>query len=977
MMKQGVSQNGTRGLTVRFAVLGTLRAMAGDEPAALPPKERVVLATLLLRAGQVVSVPALANAVWDGDPPSSARNTIQGQVKRLRQALGPESGRVVTRSPGYLVEVAAGELDLWDFTGLRERAGEAAAAGAWDRAAGLLRDALALWGGDPLSDVPSAYLRRTEVPRLAEVRHEALLARIDADLRLGRHGAVTAELRGLVAGNPFRERLWEQFMLALYRDGRQGEALAAYRQARWTLRTELGIDPGPGLQELHNQILAGDPALTVTAAVTAQPGVVPAGEPGGGHQRGDVAGPGTAASAAPGAQPVVPRQLPSAVAHFAGRAGELAALDALLDDAGRTARGTVVISAVAGTAGVGKTALAVRWAHQAAGRFRDGQLYVNLRGFDPSGAPLTPGEAVRGFLDALGVPAEQVPRDPDSKAALYRSLLAGKQVLILLDNARDEQQVRPLLPAGPGCLVIITSRSRLAGLAAGEGARLLALDVLSQDEARQVLAARLGERAAAEPGAVDEIARLCGRLPLALAVAAARAAERPRLPLADLAAMLGDARGRLDALDVGDPAMNVRAVLSWSVGRLGPAAARMFALLGLHPGPDMTAAAAASLAGTEPPAADRAVQELGAASLLTEHQPGRYALHDLLRAYAAEHAEALDAGTRRAAVGRMLDHYLHTARAAALLLSPMREQVSPAPPTAGVTLEALASHQQALDWFEAEHQVLSAALQLAARTGFDTCAWQLAWAMGDYLRRIARWQELDVIERAGLAAATRLGDLAGQAAIRRRLGGTCVLLGDYPQASAHLSECLELYGRLGDRAGQANVHLDLGSAFEQQGRFADGLSHTEQALRHSQAAGYKAGQAAALSNIGWFQALLGDYEQARGSCWEALALFQELGSQHREAAVWDNLGYAEHHLGNLTEAAMYYQRSLALFRETGNRLFQAVILDHLGDNSRAAGDLDEARHAWQQALEIFGDLHRPDAENVQAKLGAALSLPTA
>ncbi len=679
--------------------------MAGDELVALPPRERIVLATLLLQAGQVVSVPALARAIWDDDPPASARNTIQGQVKRLRQALGPESGRIVTRSPGYLIEVQPRELDLWAFTGLRKRAAAAAAAGVWDQAAGLLRDALALWGGDPLGDVSSAYLRRTEVPQLTELRLEALVARIDADLCLGRHGAVTGELRRLVAEHPFRERFWEQLMLALYRDGRQGESLAAYQQARKTLSSEVGIDPGPRLQELHNQILNGDPALGITAAATTRP------DP----------------------EIRVPRQLPSSIAHFAGRAGELAALDGLLDDAGRTARGTVVIGAVAGTAGVGKTALTVRWAHQAAERFRDGQLYVNLRGFDPSGVPITPGEAIRGFLDALGVPAEWVPQDLDSQAALYRSLLVGKQVLIVLDNAWDEQQVRPLLPASAGCLVIITSRSRLAGLAAAEGARLVALDVLSHDEARQVLGARLGGRAAADPDAVDEIARLCGRLPLALAVAAARAAARPRLPLADLAAMLRDSRGRLDALDIGDPAMNVRAVLSWSAERLGPAAARMFALLGLHPGPDITAAAAASLAGVEPSAADQAVQELAAVSLLTEHLPGRYAFHDLLRAYAAEHAEALGDDARRAAAGRLLDHYLHTARAAALLLNPPREQVSPAPPAPGVTPEALASHQQALNWFEVDH--LGDNSRAAGDLDEARNAWQQALDIFDDLHR--------------------------------------------------------------------------------------------------------------------------------------------------------------------------------------------------------------------------------------------------
>ena len=951
---------------MRFGLLGALVVVddSGQQVSLAGPRLRVLLAALLLRAGTPVPVESLAEAVWDGTPSPAAVETLRSYVRRLRRALGPRGGLLIeARHPGYLIRLEGDELDVLEFEKRCREATAATRSGSWDHASDNVTRALELWRDPPLLDVPSQLLHDQIVPRLEQLRLQALEDRAEADLHLGRHELLVQQLRGLTKEHPLRERFQAQFMLALYRCGRQAEALECYRDARGVLVQELGIEPGPELRRLHERILAGD------AGLLAPPPPVAA------LAAGPVAVPGKAAAPEPAPAPAVPRQLPSAVAHFAGRAGELAALDGLLDDAGRTARGTMVISAVAGTGGVGKTALAVRWAHAVAERFRDGQLYVNLRGFDPSGVPVTPDEAIRGFLDALGVPAERVPPDLDSKAALYRSLLAGQQVLIVLDNARDEQQVRPLLPAGPGCLVIITSRSRLAGLAAGEGARLLALDVLGHDEARQVLAARLGGRAAAEPGAVDEIVRLCGRLPLALTVAAARAAARPRLPLADLAATLRDARGRLDALDVGDPAMNVRAVLSWSAGRLGPAARRVFALLGLHPGPDITVAAAASLAGISPLAADRAVQELAAASLLTEHRPGRYALHDLLRAYAAEHAEALDADARRTAVGRMLDHYLCTAHAAAMLLNPMREQVSPASPAAGVTPETLAGHRQALAWFEAEHQVLSAAVALASGTGFDARAWQLSWAMADHLQGSGRWHELGAVQRTGLAAAARLGDLAGQAALSRRLGNACTMLGDYPQASAHLSESLQWYGRLGDRDGQARVHLEFCHIREGQDRLADALDHAEQALSHSRASGNKDSQAAALNNVGWFRARLGDYQQALDICREALAQSRELGSVYPEAAAWDNLGYAEHHLGNLTEAAACYQRSLALFRETGDLYCQAVILDHLGDNSRTAGDLDEAQKAWQQALDIFDDLQRPDTERVRAKLGPVLSSP--
>jgi tetratricopeptide (TPR) repeat protein len=433
--------------------------------------------------------------------------------------------------------------------------------------------------------------------------------------------------------------------------------------------------------------------------------------------------------------------------------------------------------------------------------------------------------------------------------------------------------------------------------------------------------------------------------------------------------MLSDARGRLDALDTGDPAMNVRTVFSWSVRQLSPAAARMFALLGLHPGPDCTAPAAASLAAIPLPEAARALRQLATASLLTEHRPGRYAFHDLLRAYAAERAEATaDGGERRAATGRILGHYLHTARTATMLLDPAREQITLAPAQPGVLPEVLADQQQATAWFDAEHPVLSNAVVLASGSGFDDFAWQLPWAMADFLQWRGRWQELAAIERAGLAAATRLGDLAGQAAISRRLGYTYTWLGDYAQATACLAECLELYVQLGDRSGQARVHQGLCHVAEQQGRPADALGHAGQALRLFQATGYREGQAVALGYMGWYHALLGDYHQARDTCQQALGLYRELGHLNFEGPVWDSLGYAEHHLGNFAEAATCYQRSLTLAREADDRHSEAVVLDHLGDTFLATGEHAQARQAWQQALDIFNDLHHSGAAELQQKL---------
>jgi DNA-binding SARP family transcriptional activator/transcriptional regulator with XRE-family HTH domain len=594
---------------MEFGLLGPLMVRRGGAVVTLPSGgQRVVLAALLLRAGQLVTVDELAEALWGTAPPRRARVSVQNHVMRLRRSLGNEGrDRICTRRGGYVLKAQNRELDVTRFGERLAAARTAARAGGWDAAAGQARAALSLWRGEPLADVRSDLLATREVPPLTELRLQALELRIDADLHQGHHGEVIAEAQALAAGHPLRERLHGLLILALYRDGRQAEALAAYQAARTVLIEELGVEPGPVLAGLHHQILNADPALGLPEALAGhvktgraaprdrlaarrralgltqedlaarlrierstvvrwergttrplpwlQPKLaralqVPAGRlpdllgglaPVGADDRG--------AAAAP-----VPRQLPAAVADFTGRTGELAALTRMVDQAGAGAPGTVVISVIGGTAGVGKTALALHWAHQVAEKFPGGQLHANLRGFDPTGTPVAPAQVIRGFLDALGMPPERIPAQPDAQAGLYRSLVADKRMLIVLDNARDERQVRPLLPASPASLVLVTSRNQLAGLAA-DGARLLTLDVLTEAEATHLLYARLGAaRAAAEPGAVAEIAGLCAGLPLALTVAAARGAAWPAFSLAALAAELRDTTGPLDALAAGDPA---------------------------------------------------------------------------------------------------------------------------------------------------------------------------------------------------------------------------------------------------------------------------------------------------------------------------------------------------------------------------------------------------------------------------------------
>jgi tetratricopeptide (TPR) repeat protein/DNA-binding XRE family transcriptional regulator len=667
---------------------------------------------------------------------------------------------------------------------------------------------------------------------------------------------------------------------------------------------------------------------------------------------------------APAGGPIVPRQLPAPVRQFVGRRGELAALTQLLDQA-TAAPGGMVVTALAGTAGVGKTALAVRWAHQVASRFPDGQLYLNLRGYDPTGGPVPLAEAIRGLLDSLAVPPAQIPASTDAQVGLYRSLLSGKRMLVLLDNARDAGQVRPLLPGGPGNLVVVTSRRQLGGLVAVEGAYPLTLEVLGDDEARELLAQRLGEaRLAAEPDAVTELIALCAGLPLALAIAAARISARPRLPVREFTTELTGARPTLDALDAGDAPASVRAVFSLSLATLSAPAAWMFGLLGVHPGPDITASAAASLAGLPRAQARQVLAELADAHLVTEHAQGRFSLHDLLRAFSAEQAPE----TQAEALARVFDHYLHTACAGSRLLNPARALFSLTGPLPGVTPEPLADHDQAMAWFEAENQVLTASAALAVRDGFDDFAWQLPWAFADFLLRRGFWPESIALHTAALAAATRAGDLTGQAAAHRHIAWGHSRLGDYAEATTQLEASLELHRKLGDKAGEARDHQALGAIADSTGREEESLDEAEKSMVLFAEIGDRAGQAAALNDIGWSLARLGDFQQARIRGQEALALHRELGNVPGEAVGLDTLGYIEHHLGRLSEAATCFQEAITLFRVLGARVFEAEGFTRLGDTWQAAGEPERAADAWREALAIFAALGHAGADQVRAKL---------
>ncbi len=665
----------------------------------------------------------------------------------------------------------------------------------------------------------------------------------------------------------------------------------------------------------------------------------------------------------------VPRQLPTALRHFCGRRGELAELDRLLDEA--LATQAMLVTAISGTAGIGKTTLAVYYAHRVADRFPDGQLYVNLRGFGADAAMMEPAEAMRRFLDALGVPPERIPADLDAQAALYRSHLAGRRMLLVLDNARDSAQVLPLLPGTPGCLVLVTSRSQLTGLIAAAGAYPLTLDLLTGAEARLLLSRRLGtDRVDAEPTAVAEIIDRCARLPLALALMAARAAVRPAVALRLLTDELCDTQQRWQALtNDDDPASDVRTVLSWSYQALTPAAARLFRLLGLHPGQDTDALAAASLAGLATDEARSLLAELTQASLLVEHVPGRYTFHDLLRDYATHLTHTVDPEEhRRAATRRILDHYLHSAYTAALLLAQPYEPLTLRPPRPGVTPERATGQQQAMHWFTVEYRVLLAAISHAVTAGYETHAWQLTWTVATFLDRQGHWHDFAAAGRSAVAAADRLADPAVQAWARRTLARACTRLNRFDDADAHLRDALSLCVESADQTGQADTQHYLAVLCWRWNRLETALEHSLQCLELSRVVGHRGRLAGALNGVGWFRALLGDPQSALVPCEQALVIYTELGDLHGRAHTWDSLGYAHQHLGDHVRAIECYLNTLTLVRQLGDRYQEADTLANLGDVRLATGDPPAARDDWQRALIILDELDHPDAEKVRAKL---------
>lgn len=915
---------------VWFRLLGPVGMARGGEPIALGgTNRRTALAALLLRPNKVVACDELIDRIWGESPPVTARTQLQALIMHLRRI--PHGPLIQRRAAGYLVEVDEATVDLPVFQGCLAEAGVATGRGEPAVTAQALRRALALWSGDALGGCADHLVER-ERPALQELRAAAVEDLADAELTCGRHRDVVGELWRAVEEEPLRERRHGQLMLALYRCGRQGEAMEVYRRLQARLADELGVAPGREIRECYDAIVRGDPVLDGAAA-----GVLAS----------------RSADASAGLA-----QLPAGPADFVGRSAELARLDALWAAADPGAPALVTIT---GTAGVGKTALALHWARRVAARFPGGQLHASLHGYAP-GPPASPYLVLAGFLQALGVTPGAIPADTEGAAALYRSRLDGRRVLVVLDNAASADQVRPLIPGGGGCLVVVTSRDRLTGLVARDSARRLTLTVPPIGDAVALVGCILGEdRLRAQRDSVVALAEACGRLPLALRIAAADLVDRPSWTVADQVMALRGA-DPLGALVIeNDPASAVRAAFDLSYAALAPAARRLFRLISQVPGADVTTADTAALAGIPDREARGLLRQLVNASLLDEHHTGRYRQHDLLRHYAAGQVIAEDARADVAdALGRLLEHYLVTAEAAVHAIAPHMLRL-PAPTR---RVAAAPDPDMALSRLDADLDNLIAAVRQARAAGQARYAWLLADVLHGYflLRRLpAQWV---VVAEAGLAAADEAGDDLAQAACLRSLAHAHHRQGRYHEAVRYNEAALERARRCGWRDGEATILCNLGAVHWERGQPHHAADCFAGALAIHREVGPSERLAIDLGNLGLAHRQLGDLSSAVALYTEALDLQRSAGHLGGQAQSLTQLANVHLDSGRHDLAEVNLTEALRLYRQVGDRGGEANALDSIANAHLLARRFERADRAAQRALALAHDLsdHRTEAD---------------
>ncbi|WP_329788236.1 BTAD domain-containing putative transcriptional regulator [Lentzea sp. DG1S-22] len=928
---------------VEFRVLGPLQVLLDSDPLLVRAgRQRALLASLLLRVGTSVSVDELAGNVWGDDPPARARATLQTYVMRLRQLLGP-SVPIRTVPDGYLIDVDEKTIDLMRFEPLIEQGEQERAAGNLQAASAAFTAALGLWRGPALVDVPSEILHRDEVPRLDERRLHVLERRVEVDLELGRHGELVAELSRLTSDHPLRERFWAQLMVALYRSGRQSEALAAYQRVSRLLGDELGIDPGDELRRVHSQVLSG----SIGAVTTAVSGAPVAAKP----------------------ERVVPSQLPADIPDFVGRDEAVSLIVALL----RTAQGVPVVT-LAGPPGVGKTALAVHAAHRMRADFPDGQLYVNLRGYAP-GPPLSAVDVLPRFLRALGTEPDQVPLDQDEQEAMFRSTLTGQRVLLLLDNASSAEQIRPLLPGSPGCAVLVTSRDTLRGLAVSHAASNVRLDVLDWHETKSLLAGILGaDEVASQEDAALELAALCAHLPLALRIAAANLVSRPELSIADYVEELR-AGNRLAALAVeGDERVAVHAAFDLSYTALKPELAQMFRVLSLVPGTDFTPEMAAALSGLTTQDARRRLDRLATANLISNHAPSRYQFHDLLRDYAAERL-AFEEGRADSllALRRLFDWAVRSVdNATAAMKSTLFRFPRPAP-LDGVVPRTFSTSTEALAWLDCERANLVTLVAHCVERDPENSPWQLADALRGYFYTqglTAEWRET---AKAGLLGARAPRDELGQLAMQSSLGTLYWVTGRHRNALGHYQQAIALQESIDLPEAEAAVLSNAGSVHIDLGELEQAADHLERALVIARRVGALQVLANALFNLGGVYMQLGQLDRAAATFEEALEAGTRIDSWITQANSMRALGEVYASRGEPELGASYFVRASELYERAAARNFGHTMHEGMAITLIMRGRYEEAAVEASAAMRIAQDLENVksvcDARNL---LGRAL-----
>jgi DNA-binding SARP family transcriptional activator len=1004
---------------MRFRILGPLEVLSPEGWTAISAaKWRSLLAALLLRHGQLIPTESLIDELWGDSPPSTANNLVSIYVHRLKKVIGDTGGRMlVYRAPGYMLRLAPGDLDLEHFESLAAEGTGALAAGERERAAELLGQALGLWRGRLLADVQQTTLLATHADRVAELWLTTTELRIEADLGVGRAVQAIPELRGLVLEHPLRERLWALLVRALEDAGRRAEALETYSQARQVISDELGVDPGSELQQLYAGLLAADASSPQSASrrPTARPRGprAVADAPAAAADAGQAAGPDAAAESAatadlnddtggaeaPGsiavgtfAEPVAgpdaaeaaalleagsapglgiprPAQLPADIGDFTGRETHVARLCSLLvGDEAAGGPGAVRIAVVNGSGGLGKTTLAVHAAHQVGARFPDGQLFVDLLGASPQ--PAAPGEVLARFLRDLGLEGDRIPVGDDERAALYRSALTGRRVLILLDNARDAAQVRPLLPGSSTCAVLVTTRNRTPDLAS---TRFVDLNVLEDTEALALFSKIVGEeRAAAEPDATAEVLVACAGLPLAIRICAARLAARKSWQIGTLAGRLRNEHRRLDELRIGDLAVRASFQVSYNSIRTsgsGADPARVFRLLGLWQGSSISLAAAAALLGEPEDDMADVLEGLVDANLLESPAPDFYRFHDLLRVYATERAQAEESeADRAAAVRRLLHWYLLTADAAAQLVAPQRYRVPLEERHHVVSPLALATPADALAWYDMERgNVLSASRQAAA-TGQHDLAWRLPTALFPLFNRRDNWADCIAAHRIAVDGARIAGHRLGEGWALQNLGQALVRVRD-SEALQHIEQALVAWRETEDHAGEAQTVLSLADAYHKlqgpQAAWEHLLQNIDLVRGHPSLYGI------ALNNLGEFGQELGHLTEAADYFEQARVHFASVGPSYGQGHALHNLSHVYLDLGRPAEALDKASLALDIHSSAGDLLGQALALKFQGEAQHALGQDTLAREAWNKALARFQQLgEAAEAAEIEIQLAS-------